>query len=598
MTHRFFYLPETLHKFFRHEYNVQPFSTKNKGGNIFMFTLSDLWNSMKIFVKPIKWIFKFMFKAFFFIIEKGLVIFATFSLLGVFACYLMYNSTDQSGSSSFFMRVLAIIVLIASVALGFFLNKLVFKGKGKAKPLSATSLVSSLLNPKQAESTLPIQSNNPCGVIFGKKGAHYIVKPEELDGHILIVGGVGSGKSSCIAIPTLRAWNESVFAIDIKGELYEKTKDYRPNIRVFNPLDETSYGYDPFFCLRTSHNPSQEARAIAQAIVPLPTDTKDPFWIESAQNIFTAAILHYSAQDLSFIDTIRQIQGSYPKALILELCESPIAEARYCVNSLAEMEDKTLSSIMAELSKNIVHFVTDRHLSSALSRDKNITPDDLEFGNDIYINIPEHLLRQWKTLLALIVNQFLTHFEQRSEANTRPILFLLDEFPRLGKISAMLDGLATLRSKKISICLIVQSLAQLDAIYGQNERKVISDTCAYKAILGATDADTQEYFSRLVGTYDKSVTSHGANKEAYTGFSKGTSTNTQEVEKRVIPPHEFGMLKDIVLLTPFAMPLEKPNKNISSVDFVMSFFTDPAANETCVPFCRVDKVPYYAQDGK
>jgi len=215
------------------------------------------------------------------------------------------------------------------------------------------------------------------------------------------------------------------------------------------------------------------------------------------------------------------------------------------------MDDKTLSSIMAELSRNIVHFLTDKNLSSALSRESNITPQDLKFGNDVYINIPEHLLRQWKSLLTLIVNQFLTYFEQRKEERAKPILFLLDEFPRLGKVSAMLDGLATLRSKKIVICLIIQSLAQLDAIYGHDERKVISDTCAYKAILGATDADTQEYFSRLVGTYDKQVTSTGTHREAYTGIGKSTSTHISEIEKRIIKPEEFGRLTDIVLLTPY-----------------------------------------------
>ena len=131
-------------------------------------------------------------------------------------------------------------------------------------------------------------------------------------------------------------------------------------------------------------------------------------------------------------------------------------------------------------------------------------------------------------------------------------MFLLDEFPRLGKVNAMLDGLATLRSKRVSMCLIVQSLAQLDMIYGQNERKVIADTCAYKAILGATDADTQDYFSRLVGTYDKVMTSHGTN-DNFLGLPMGKSTNTHEVEKRIIKPEEFGTLHDIVLLTPHGM---------------------------------------------
>ena len=85
----------------------------------------------------------------------------------------------------------------------------------------------------------------------------------------------------------------------------------------------------------------------------------------------------------------------------------------------------------------------------------------------------------------------------------RPILFLLDEFPRLGKIEEITDGLATLRGKKITICPIIQSLAQLDLIYGTAARRVIADNCAYKAILNATDVDSQEYFSKLVGTHDK-----------------------------------------------------------------------------------------------
>jgi len=445
----------------------------------------------------------------------------------------------------------------------------------------------------KSTSTTPIYSPKPCGVVFGKQGSGYITKPEDMDGHVLVVGGVGTGKSSCIAIPTLRSYGESIFAIDIKGELYDRTKTHRPNIKVFNPLRENSYGYDPYFCLYHSHNPAQEARAIAQAIVPLPPDTKEPFWIESAQNILTAAILHFSAQGLSFLQTIQQIQSRPPQALVQELCASPTRETVYFANSFLGMKEETITSIVLELSKNVVHFITDKHLISALSRNNKITPDDLEYGNDIYIQIPEHLLRQWKNLLTLIVNQFLTHFEQRPEANARPILFLLDEFPRLGKVSAMLDGLATLRSKKISICLIIQSLAQLDTIYGQNERKVISDTCAYKAILGATDADTQEYFSRLVGTYDKQMTSHGDTREAFTGFPKGKSTNTYEHETRIIKPHEFGMLSDIVLLTPFSFPFKQKHTEDASRNF---FSAQPDIPETSVSFCRVEKCPYYLEE--
>ena len=92
--------------------------------------------------------------------------------------------------------------------------------------------LSSSQNSACIDDTVPaaLQSPEPCGVVFGKQGESYITKPEDMDGHVLVVGGVGSGKSACVAIPTLRTWRERVFAIDIKGELYEKTRQYRPNI--------------------------------------------------------------------------------------------------------------------------------------------------------------------------------------------------------------------------------------------------------------------------------------------------------------------------------------------------------------------------------
>ena len=403
--------------------------------------------------------------------------------------------------------------------------------------------------PKAPE--IPISSDEPCGITFGKKGEKYIVKPESEDGHILVVGGVGSGKSSCIAIPTLQNWNQRIFAIDIKGELYEKTKRNRPNIKVFNPLKQNSYGYDPYYFLQQSNNKAQEVRAIAQAIIPLPQDIKDPFWIESAQSLFAGAILHFFNEGYSFIDAVRFIQSMHQQELINTIYQSSCEQARYYVTSFLDMDNKTLSGIMLEISRNILPFVTDENLISCFSKEKNLTPVDLEYGSDIYINIPEHLLRQWKGLLTLMVSQFLTYFEQRSEENPTPILFLLDEFPRLGKVGSIIDGLATLRSKKITICLLIQSLAQLDLIYGMNERKVIADTCSYKAILSATDAETQEYFSRLVGTYDKEITTHGTNSSPYVGIPKGQSTNTYEQEKRIIKPEEFATLNDIVLLSPF-----------------------------------------------
>lgn len=396
-----------------------------------------------------------------------------------------------------------------------------------------------------------ILSAEPTGVVFGKKQGRYVVKPENKDGHVLVIGGAGSGKSSCMAIPSLLSWQERVFAIDIKGELSANTIHQRPGAKVFNPSDLEAYGYDPFYLLLNSKNRVQDVREIALAIIPLSEAVKDPFWIKSAQNLLTGFLLYFFDQGLPFVEAITAIQGIPAKKLIQEIADSTTEEAKLFCNQFLSMKDETLSGIVTELSNGIILFATDPNIKRALSKKQIITPDDLEKGFDVYLTIEESKLEQWKNLLTLMVSQFLKHFERREEEGATPVLFLLDEFARLGKIEPVINGLATLRSKKVTIAIITQSLAQLDAIYGKPQRQVIADNCQYKAVLNATDADTQDYFSRLVGTYDKAKRSQSANFEQYTGMGKGQGISETTEEKRIIKPEEFSTLNYIVLLSPF-----------------------------------------------
>jgi type IV secretion system protein VirD4 len=404
--------------------------------------------------------------------------------------------------------------------------------------------------PNAKEAINALSTTAPKGFIFGKYGNSYIAKPEKSDGHILVIGGAGSGKSSCIAIPSILSWHSRIFAIDIKGELYKKAGFKRDKVKIFNPLSPDTCTYDPYYLLGASRNPVQDAREIAQAIVQKPQDVKEPFWIDGAQNILTACILHFYNAGLSFIRTITTIQATPISQLVQIIADSPTPEARMFITQFVGMDIKTLSGIFAELSNRIMVFATDPDIQKCLSNTRPLTPDDLEHDYSVFIQIPEDKLEQWKSMQTLIVNQFLKHFERRNEENAEPILFLLDEYPRLGKIEMAINGLATLRSKKITICLIVQSLAQLDAIYGKENRQVIADNCQYKAILSATDADTQEYFSRLVGTYEKGKKSTSANSDPF-GMKPTQGTGRTTEDKRMIKPEDFATLKKIVLLTPF-----------------------------------------------
>lgn len=390
------------------------------------------------------------------------------------------------------------------------------------------------------------------GIVFGKQKGKYVTMPETTDGHALIIGGAGSGKTSGIAIPTLMSWKARVFAIDIKGELYERTKSVRneAQIKVFNPTDREAYGYDPFYMLKHTDDISGEARALALSICPLAAEVKDPFWIKSAQNMLTGFIVYLFRQELNFSEAMTVIKSRPVRELVAEIMESGDTKAVVGISQFDGMDDKTLSGVFTELSNHITIFATSDELQRALSGEgRCITPADLENCYDIYCCIPEHKLEQWKDLLGMLCNQFLKFFERRAESNTTPILFLIDEFPRLGKIETISNGLATLRGKKIHIALCVQSNSQLHAIYGKDTAKVIADNCPYKAILRASEPDTQEWCSKLVGTYDKRKNTSNYNADVI-GIGKGQGTSTTTEEKRIIKPEEFAYLNDVVCVFP------------------------------------------------
>ena len=385
-----------------------------------------------------------------------------------------------------------------------------------------------------------------------KSNGKYATMPESTDGHILIVGGAGSGKTAAVAIPTLMSWKERVFAIDIKGELYEKTKKARgeATIKVFNPTDRNAYGYDPFYMLKTADDISSAARQLAMSIIPLPADVKDPFWIKGAQNMLTGFLIYLQWLGESFSSSMQIIKGTLTKELIEQIVADTNDKAKMEIMQFSGMDDKTLSGVFAELSNHITVFATSDDLQRALSGEgRSITPADIEGGYDIFCCIPEHKLEEWKDLLGMMCNQFLKSFERRGEGNKTPILFLIDEFPRLGKIEAISNGLATLRSKKIHIALIVQSKSQLNAIYGKDVAEVIADNCSYKAILKASEPETQEWCSKLVGTYDKKKISSNYNADIL-GVGKGQGTSSSTEEKRIIKPEEFAYLKDVVCVFP------------------------------------------------
>lgn len=99
------------------------------------------------------------------------------------------------------------------------------------------------------------------------------------------------------------------------------------------------------------------------------------------------------------------------------------------------------------------------------------------------------------------------------------------------------------------IHMVVHPGGQHRLLDGKDVAEVIADNCPYKAILKASEPETQEWCSKLVGTYDKKKVSSNYNADIL-GVGKGQGTSSSTEEKRIIKPEEFAYLKDVVCVFP------------------------------------------------
>lgn len=214
--------------------------------------------------------------------------------------------------------------------------------------------------------------------------------------------------------------------------------------------------------MKTADDISSAARQLAMSIIPLPADIKDPFWIKGAQNMLTGFLIYLQGLGENFSSSMQIIKGTPTKELIEQIVADTNDKAKMEIMQFSGMDDKTLSGVFAELSNHITVFATSDDLQWALSgKGRSITPADIEDGYDIFCCIPEHKLEEWKELLGMMCNQFLKSFERRGEGNKTPILFLIDEFPRLGKSKLSVMDLRPCEVRKYILLLLFRVRASL-----------------------------------------------------------------------------------------------------------------------------------------
>ena len=421
------------------------------------------------------------------------------------------------------------------------------------------------------------------GVANGREQEYYIGMPQGADGNILIVGGSGSGKSTGIIEPTLKTWRGAICATDIKGELsryYEEARkrneEMRPYI-VFDPTQVDGLSYDPFWWVLQDDADNRVANVmdIVRTIIPSLPNENQPFWRESEQAILAAGLLYYYECGLSFSQSLGKLLDVDLKQFIEEVNASDNLYARFILGKrFSELEDRLLADFDRGLRNKLSTLVVDEKISHAFRGEREgarcFNWSDLDRFN-IFLRIPLDKTEQWGGAINLMYAQLIRYLERRPEKHTAEgqnniqTLLLFDEFPQLGKLEMITSAVSTLRSKSVNMCLVVQSIAQLDMIYGEHARRVIFDNCQYQIFLRANDRETQKLLSDLIGTTNvlqESVSKQTNEDGKTTGYSK---QRTEAREPRVFP-HEFSTLQDVLLASPFGVCRVKKFQPYNSVE--------------------------------
>lgn len=293
----------------------------------------------------------------------------------------------------------------------------------------------------------------------------YVRIPTQEIYHYCVIGGSRSGKTSTVLLDTLLAnfatkKNDFLtYAIDIKGELHIKSSySHSPDIMVVNPTDQTTAGWDVYYRLRD--NPSDDLiievmQEVASALI-ISTSKSDSFFVNNAQDMFVGMLLYFYQQGENFIDSVNKILESEIKSLIGEIIKSSEpSDLHY--KYLAKFDGKDAESVedcMVELTTNLSVFGSKSDIKYCF-RDNPIKASPFTFkeNKSVFLAIPEHMLESYKAILRLCTVQTLKEMERRPDASgkevkNKPMIILIDEFARLGRMEGIFNALATLASKK------------------------------------------------------------------------------------------------------------------------------------------------------
>lgn len=325
--------------------------------------------------------------------------------------------------------------------------------------------------------------------------------------HILCVAPSGAGKTRKVVMHNVNKLSKekcTIVATDPKYEIDEECNTGKKNVLRIAPLrPHITNGYDPLLNCRNT----TEVRKIAGMIMAngnLATiqmtggKSDNAEWIQKATTPFKAYMLYnYHTKKYSFPVLVKRLLGNF-QGVVKEIMESDIGDAKILMNSFMPIikAPPTFACILNTLSDCLELFLDDSvaNLMSKPSIDLSRLRSE---ETVLYIQIPEKDSIYYSPLTSVFVSQLMDRLMEDKNGLTTYMMF--DEFANIGKISSLTPILSSIRSRGISVTAFIQSLNQLELVYGNESKSVIEMFKTTMFMSGLKDS--AEYASNLTGMY-------------------------------------------------------------------------------------------------
>ena len=377
----------------------------------------------------------------------------------------------------------------------------------------------------------------------------------------LVCGGSGAGKTRFYCKPNLMQANTSFVILDPKGEILRDTgglleaKGYE--IRVLDLISmEKSHCYNPFVYLQSDNDVQRLVTNLFKSTTPKGAQAQDPFWDTAASMLLLALIfyLRYEApeeeqnfpmvMEMLRAGAIEDEEDNRPTPLDnlfsdLEM-ENPDHIAVKYYHNYHSGSAKTIQSIQITLAARLEKFNLES-LAAMTQTDELDLPSMGEKKVALFALIPDND-SSFNFLVSILYTQFFQQLFYSADhvhggSLPVPVHFLMDEFANVSLPDDFDKILSVMRSRGVSVSIILQNLAQLKALFEKQWESIVGN-CDEFLYLGGNEQSTHKYVSELMGKETIDTNTFGKSS----GRSGNYSTNYQISGRELLTPDEVRML--------------------------------------------------------